>query len=113
MSAEKTKTKQIVVNVSEESKTAITALKEQLKVSDKEFIAVALAILANTKPEVIQAAVEDVTFEKQRAKMESKLARITAQLEKVKAEAAQVGVQPQVEVEGEVVYQAEEEEAIA
>lgn len=103
----KNKTKQIVVNVSEESKAKITELKEQLKITDKEFIAVALAIFDDIKPEAIQAAVDKVTFAKQRAKFETKLARITAHLEKVKAESEQVlASQP----EGEVVYQAEEEE---
>lgn len=104
------KQKQIVVNVSEESKAQITALKETLKVSDKEFIAITLALLNDIKPEVIQAAVEKVTFEKQRAKVEAKLARVTAQLEKVRAEAQQVVASKEPE---DVVYQAEEEEVPA
>lgn len=104
------KQKQIVVNVSEESKTQINALKEQLKLSDKEFIAVALSLLSDLKPEVIENAVEKVTIEKQRAKLQAKLARITAQLDKARAESEQIIGSSEPE---DVVYQAEEEEAIA
>lgn len=74
----KNKTKQIVVNVSNEAKTKVNELKEKLNVTDKEFIDAALVVLANTSDDVIKAAVETVTIEKQRAKILAKIAKVTA-----------------------------------
>ena len=97
----KTKQKQIVVNVSEDSKTKITSLKETLNVSDKEFIAAVLIVVGNTDEAVLKAAVESVTIEKQKAKIEAKIAKIEAQLAKAKGET--------VETPEEVVYTSEDE----
>ena len=101
----KKKQKQIVINVSEESKTKITSLKETLNVSDKEFIAAVLVVLENTAEDVIKAAVESVTVEKQKAKIAAKIAKIEAQLAKAKGETT--------ETPEEVVYTSEDEEVPA
>ena len=83
----KTKTtKQIVVNVSDESKATITSLKEKFNVSDKEFIAAALIVLGNTSDEDFTKAVTTVTIEKQKAKLAAKIAKIEAKLAEAKAE---------------------------
>ena len=82
----KNKTKQIVVNVSEESKAEINSLKEKFNASDKEFMAAVLTILNNTDDETIQKAVERVTIEKQRAKVEAKIAKIEARLKAAQEE---------------------------
>jgi hypothetical protein len=98
----KQKTKQIVVNVSDESKATITTLKEKFNVSDKEFIAAALIILGNTSDDDITSAVTTVTIEKQKAKIAAKIAKIEAQLVAAKAEATATPTE-------EVVYDSAEE----
>jgi len=85
----KNKTKQIVVNVSDEAKTKVNELKEKLNVTDKEFIDAVLVVLANTSDEVIKAAVETVTVEKQKAKILAKIAKIEASLAEANAELPQ------------------------
>lgn len=97
----KTKQKQIVVNVSEESKALITTLKEEFNVTDKEFIAAALIILGDTSDDDITKAVTTVTIEKQKAKLAAKIAKIEAQLADAKAEATS---------DEEVVYDSSEDE---
>ena len=84
--SDKAKTKQVVINVSDESKAKITELKKTLKVSDKEFIAAVLVVLGQTAESVITAAVEQVTVEKAKARIEARIAKIQAQLEAAKAE---------------------------
>jgi hypothetical protein len=98
----KNKTKQIVVNVSDEAKAKVNELKETLKVTDKEFIDAVLVILKGTSDEVIKAAVDTVTIEKQKAKIAAKIAKIEAQLAEAKAEVLQ-------ETTEEVVYSEEDE----
>ena len=78
--------KQIVVNVSDESKAEITSLKEKYNVSDKEFIAAVLVVIKNTTEDDIKAAVETVTIEKQKAKIQAKIDKIEAKLAEAKAE---------------------------
>ncbi len=80
------KTKQNIVNVSDESKAKITELKKTLNVTDKEFIAALLVVLEGTDAEVIKSAVESVTIEKQKAKISARLAKIKDQLDKAKIE---------------------------
>lgn len=100
-------TKQIVVNVSDESKTEIAALKVKFNVSDKEFVAAVLAILKDTSDDVINAAVKTVTKAKEDAKIVARIAKIEALLAKTKAEAGETSTE-------EVVYSAEDEvEAVA
>lgn len=77
---EKQTKKQIVVNVSETAKSKINALKEQFKASDKEFIDAVLNIINSTPDEVIQAAVETVTIEKQVAKVKARIAKLTEKI---------------------------------
>lgn len=100
------KAKQIVVNVSDESKTEITSLKEKFDVSDKEFIAAVLVIIKNTADDVIKAAVETVTAEKEKSKLEAKIAKIEAQLAKAKGEAVVTSTE---ETPEEVLYEAGDE----
>ena len=85
----KNKTKQIVVNVSDEAKTKVNELKEKLNVTDKEFIDAVLVVLANTSDDVIKAAVETVTVEKQKAKILARIAKIEASLAEANAELPQ------------------------
>lgn len=80
------KAKQIVINVTEESKAKITELKAEYNVTDKEFVAVALELLGNIDAETIKATVTKVTVDKQKAKIEAKIAKIKAELEAAKAE---------------------------
>lgn len=82
------KQKQIVVNVSEESKTKINSLKEKFNVSDKEFIAAILVVLENTADETIQNAVNTVVAEKQAAKVAAKIAKKIAEVEALRAQVA-------------------------
>jgi uncharacterized protein YgbK (DUF1537 family) len=117
------KTKQIMVNVSDESKTKINEYKEQLELTDKEFIAIALTVFAAAKYDDVKDVIEKFTIEKQKAKIEARLAKITSQLEKAKGELEAVGTETSDEVEPEsetseeeeVLYNSadEEEEAIA
>ena len=119
------KTKQIMVNVSEESKARINELKEQLELTDKEFIAIALQLFDSTSTDDIQAIVEKFIIERQKAKIEARLAKITTQLEKAKGELAAVGTESETSDEAEsenetssdeeVLYNSadDEEEAIA
>ena len=74
------KQKQIVVNVSETAKTNINTLKEQFKASDKEFIDAVLVVINSTPADVIQAAVEKVTVEKQVAKVKARIAKLTEKI---------------------------------
>ena len=98
----KVKTKQIVVNVSEESKAAIATYKAKFNVSDKEFIAAALIVLGNTSDEDFTSAVTTVTIEKQKANIAKKIAKIEAQLVAAKAEATATPTE-------EVVYDSADE----
>jgi hypothetical protein len=82
----KTKQKQVVINVSDEAKVKVNELKETLNVTDKEFVDAVLVVLANTADDVIKAAVETVTVEKQKAKILAKIAKIEAQLAEAKSE---------------------------
>ena len=82
----KTKQKQVVVNVSDEAKAKVNELKEKLNVTDKEFIDAVLVVLANTAEDVIKAAVETVTVEKQKAKILARIAKIEAKLSEAQAE---------------------------
>lgn len=82
----KTKTKQVVINVSDEAKVKVNELKETLNVTDKEFVDAVLVVLANTADDVIKAAVETVTIEKQKAKIMARIAKIEAKLAEAKAE---------------------------
>jgi hypothetical protein len=85
----KNKTKQIVVNVSDEAKTKVNELKEKLNVTDKEFVDAILVVLANTSDDVIKAAVETVTIEKQKSKILARIAKIEASLAEANAELPQ------------------------
>lgn len=82
----KAKTKQVVVNVSDEAKAKVNELKAQLNVTDKEFIDAVLVVLANTDEAVVKSAIETVTVEKQKAKIAARIAKIEAQLAEAKAE---------------------------
>lgn len=106
------KTKQIMVNVSDESKTRINELKEQLELTDKEFITVALEIFSAAKSEDIQAVVEKFSIEKQKAKIEARLAKITSQLEKAKGELEAVGTETETSNEAEAETETSEEEEV-
>ena len=74
------KVKQIVVNVSEESKAKINSLKDKFKTSDKEFVAAVLVVLETATDETIQAAVDKVTAEKQVAKVQARIAKLEAKI---------------------------------
>lgn len=80
------KAKQIVINVSEESKAKIAELKTEYNVTDKEFVEVVLELLNNTDVDTIKGIVTQVTVDKQKAKIEAKIAKIKAKLEAAKAE---------------------------
>jgi hypothetical protein len=82
----KTKQKQVVVNVSDEAKAKVNELKEKLNVTDKEFIDAVLVVLANTADDVVKAAVDTVTVEKQKAKILARIAKIEAKLTEAQAE---------------------------
>jgi len=82
----KTKTKQVVVNVSDEAKAKVNELKEKFNVTDKEFVDAVLVVLANTADDTIKSAVETVTIEKQKAKILARIAKIEASLAEAKAE---------------------------
>jgi DNA-binding MarR family transcriptional regulator len=83
---EKAKAKQVVVNVTDESKAKIAELKAKYNVSDKEFVAAALVVLEQTAEETLAEAVNTVTVEKQKAKIAAKIAKIEKQLAEAKAE---------------------------
>lgn len=83
----KTKNKQVVVNVSDESKAQITELKTKLNVTDKEFISALLVVLAATDEATVKSAVETVTIEKQKAKITARIAKLEAEIAKAKGEA--------------------------
>jgi len=74
------KQKQIVVNVSEQSKTKINSLKEKFKASDKEFIEAVLILLETVSDETFQEAVEKVTVTKQIAKVQARIAKLEAKI---------------------------------
>lgn len=74
------KVKQIVVNVSEDSKAKIASLKEKFNASDKELVAAILVVLETVATEDIQAAVDKVTVEKQVAKVQARIAKLNAQI---------------------------------
>lgn len=104
--------KQIVVNVSEESKTKITELKDKLELTDKELVEVFLLLMDKTTDEVVSATIGEVTLEKKKAKIQAKIARIEAQLQKARG----VLVTPTIEEEPEpeeVLYSAEYEEELS
>lgn len=116
---EKTKpVKQIMVNVSDEQKTKINGLKEEMELSDKEFMSVVLEVFDAAKDEDIKTIVEKLVINKQKAKIESRLATIQRKLEKVKDELSEVATETTEEVveeikeEGEVVYDASLEEEL-
>ena len=119
---DKTKTvKQIMVNVSDESKDRINELKEQLELTDKEIISVLLSIFDATKTDDVQTIVEKLVINKQKAKIEARLATIQRKLEKVQGELNEVPateessvVEEEVEeeIEGEVMYDASLEEEL-
>jgi ABC-type Na+ efflux pump permease subunit len=81
----KNKVKQIVVNVSDDSKTKINSLKDKFNASDKEFIAAVLVVLETATDETIQAAVDKVTSEKQVAKVQARIAKLEAKVAQEKA----------------------------
>lgn len=74
------KQKQIVVNVSEESKTKINSLKEKFKASDKEFIEAVIILLETVSDEKFQEAVEKITVTKQIAKVKARIAKLEAKI---------------------------------
>lgn len=80
------KAKQIVVNVTEQSKAKINSIKETYKISDKEFMLVALTVLENTSEDVIKNIVEVVITEKQRAKNAAKIAKMKEKLTEVESQ---------------------------
>ena len=82
------KQKQIVVNVSEESKAKINSLKEKFNVSDKEFVAAVLVVLDNVTDETVQEAVNKVVAEKQAAKIQARIAKLEAKIAAEKAAAS-------------------------
>lgn len=79
------KQKQVVVNATEESKKRIADYKKEYNLSDKEFVAVVIAILDKTDPEAIKTAVELVAIENQKAKIRAKIARNEAKLKEAEA----------------------------
>ena len=107
--------KQIVVNVSEESKTKINSLKEQFELSDKEFMTIMLELFEGMDEEIIQSTIEKFTIEKQKAKIEARIALLQGKIEKAQGEIGEVETSTETsnEVEGEVVYDASQEEAVA
>lgn len=118
---DKTKIKQIVVNVSEDQKTKINGLKEEMELSDKEFMSVILEVFDAAKDEDIKTIVEKLVINKQKAKIEARLATIQNKLEKVKGELNEVATtedssadeeEGEPEIEGEVVYDANLEEEL-
>ncbi len=84
------KVKQVVVNVSDESKAQITELKAKLNVTDKEFISALLIVLGGTDEAVVKSAVETVTIEKQKAKIEARIVKLEAEIAKAKASGVEV-----------------------
>ena len=88
--SDKTKTKQVVINVSDADKATITELKKTLNVTDKEFISALLLVLAGTDEAVVKTAVESVTVEKQKAKIIARIAKLEAEVAKAKAEQGEV-----------------------
>ena len=82
------KQKQIVVNVTEDSKAKINSLKDKFNVSDKEFVAAVLVVLENTADETIQNAVNTVVAEKQAAKIQARIAKLEAKIAEEKAAVA-------------------------
>lgn len=103
--------KQIVVNVSDESKAQINTLKEQFELTDKEFITILLEIFENTDEDIIQNTVEKFVVEKQTAKIEARIALLQGKIEKAKGEIGEVASTTETsnEAEGEVVYDAANE----
>lgn len=101
------KTPQIVVNVSKKAKEQISILKKRFNASDKEFIDAVLNIINSTPDEVIQAAVETVTIEKQVAKVKARIAKLT---EKIAQEEATL-VETNTELPTSEVDTSEEEDA--
>lgn len=110
--SDKTKTKQVVINVSDADKATITELKKTLNVTDKEFISALLVVLAGTDEATVKSAVETVTIEKQKAKITARIAKLEAEIAKAKAEGVEVVAEVATEAPAnEIIVEAEDEAA--
>lgn len=85
---------QQILNITDEDKAKVKELKENLKLTDKELVSVLLALLELTTAEQVAEVIDKVVVDKQRAKIEAKIAKLRADLE-----AEQAKINPPVVVE--------------
>ncbi len=72
---------QQILNITDEDKATVKELKESLKLTDKELVSVLLALLELTTAEQVAEVIDKVVVDKQRAKIEAKIAKLKADLE--------------------------------
>lgn len=78
-----TKKKNPVINVTEENKKTINEFKKTHKLSDKEFVDVALQVLEITENQQVVDVIAKLKAEKELEKINAKIAKTQAELEEL------------------------------